>query len=99
MLRESGFPNLDLFAVLVAADDVSKHKPDPAPVFKAVDLLQVRLDRTLFVGDSPHDMAAGRAAGVTTAAALWGPFERAQLAPHSPDHWLSRPHEVTSLMG
>jgi pyrophosphatase PpaX len=89
----------DLFAVLVAADDVTKHKPDPAPVFKALDLLQVRSDRTLFVGDSPHDMAAGRAAGVSTAAALWGPFKRGQLALHSPDHWLSRPNEVTSLIG
>jgi phosphoglycolate phosphatase-like HAD superfamily hydrolase len=36
------------------------------------------------VGDSPHDMAAGRAGGTRTAAALWGPFpEDAALPPPS----------------
>jgi pyrophosphatase PpaX len=89
----------DLFTALVAADDVSKHKPDPVPVFKALDLLQVQPDRTVFVGDSPHDMAAGRSAGVSTAAALWGPFTRAQLEIHTPNHWLSQPSDIADLIG
>jgi pyrophosphatase PpaX len=52
---------------------------------------------TVFVGDSPHDMAAGRAAGVRTAAALWGPFARGDLEPHAPDFWLERPDDLSRL--
>ena len=33
-------------------------------------------DGAFFVGDSPHDIAAGNAAGVSTVAAFWGAFSR-----------------------
>jgi pyrophosphatase PpaX len=49
------------------------------------------------VGDSPHDLAAGRAAGVRTAAALWGPFSRAVLDLERPDVWLETPSEIAQL--
>ncbi|UCG85699.1 MAG: HAD-IA family hydrolase [Gemmatimonadota bacterium] len=87
----------DLFEVVVAADDVTLHKPDPAPVLHALDFLGVEAGRSVFVGDSPHDMEAGRRAGTRTAAALWGPFSREQLADHSPDFWLTRTAEVVDL--
>ena len=44
-----------------------------------------------------HDMESGRAAGVWTAAALWGPFGREELAPAGPDLWLSHPAELIGL--
>jgi len=87
----------DLFSALVAADDVTRHKPDPTPVLEALDLLGVEAGRAVFVGDSPHDMEAGRRAGTRTAAALWGPFPQHQLAKHSPDFWLARPAEIPRL--
>lgn len=76
------------FATVVGMDACRNHKPHPEPVELALERLGVTPERAIFVGDSPHDMAAGRAAGVRTAAALWGPFTRAQLAPSEPDHWL-----------
>ncbi len=87
----------DLFTVLVAADDVARHKPDPTPVLQALDLLGVDPSRAVFVGDSPHDMAAGRSAGTCTAAVLWGPFPQELLAVHGPDSWLSHPSEIPEL--
>jgi pyrophosphatase PpaX len=53
---------------------------------------------TVFVGDSPHDMAAGNGAGVATAAVLWGPFPRSTLEGHDPDFWISDPAELTALV-
>jgi pyrophosphatase PpaX len=88
-----------LFTAIVAADDVENHKPDPTPVRRALELLNADANSTVFIGDSPHDMAAGRAAGVRTAAVLWGPFEREELAPHSPDYWLSEPDDILSIDG
>ena len=42
---------------------------------------------------------SGRAAGVTTAAVLWGPFGREHLAPASPNHWLERPEDLLVVLG
>jgi len=63
----------------------------------ALHLLDADAASAVFVGDSPHDMAAGRAAGVRTAAAMWGPFPRAWLEPHGPDYWLCSPTDLLSL--
>jgi pyrophosphatase PpaX len=87
-----------LFTGLVSIDEVSRYKPHPEPVFKALEILAARPAHTVFVGDSPHDMAAGRDAGVHTAAAMWGPFPREVLEQHSPDYWLESPQEITALL-
>jgi len=87
----------DAFDVVVGADDVARHKPDPAPVLAALAALDADPATAVFIGDSPHDMAAGRAAGVRTAAALWGPFTRDVLEPYRPDFWLAAPEDVARL--
>ncbi len=87
-----------LFDVFVTAEDVEKHKPHPEPVLRALELLKSENEETVFVGDSPHDMASGRAANVKTGAALWGPFSREALEPHQPDYWFSEPSEFAKLL-
>jgi pyrophosphatase PpaX len=84
------------FEVLVGWHDVQQHKPHPEPVRTALAALgePAEHDRVVYVGDSPHDLYSGRAAGVATAAATWGPFTRARLAPAAPDHWLEGLHEI-----
>jgi pyrophosphatase PpaX len=89
----------EYFEVLVCVDDVQHPKPHPEPVERALALLGADRRDAVFVGDSIHDMHAGRAAGVATAAALWGPFGREHLAPTAPDFWLTTPHEVVELVG
>jgi pyrophosphatase PpaX len=89
--RTLGCCGLDeILDVLVTADDVSRGKPDPEPVLKALTVLGLGdvPGEVLFVGDSPHDLVAGRAAGVKTAGALWGPFSRAELEVAAPDYWV-----------
>ena len=89
----------ELLDVLVTADDVRNGKPHPEPVIKA--LIELRLEeereRVVFVGDSPHDLVAGRAAGVRTAAVAWGPFTRADLEITTPDFWIDSWAELVSL--
>jgi pyrophosphatase PpaX len=87
-----------LMDVLVCADEVSNPKPHPEPVEKAVALLGADPATTVYVGDSIHDMVSGRAAGVRTAAALWGPFGRDHLAGAEPDFWLEQPGELLALV-
>ena len=85
------------FDVLVTSDDLEASKPSPEPVLTALARLGAEPGNTLFIGDSPHDIAAGRDAGTTTAACLWGPFAREQLAAERPDHWLASFSDLASL--
>lgn len=87
-----------LMDVLVCADEVTNPKPHPEPVEKAVALLGAEPATTVYVGDSVHDMHSGRAAGVKTAAALWGPFGRSHLEGARPDYWLEQPAELVALV-
>jgi len=76
------------FPVVVGYDETTRHKPDPAPVLFALEKLGATADRAVFVGDSPHDIHAGNAAGVLTIAATWGPFSRETLAAAGPNHFI-----------
>lgn len=84
------------FDAVVTADMTDRHKPDPAPVLKALELLESEPADAAFVGDSPYDIAAGKAAGVFTVAVSWGkihPEERlleagADVLVHSPKELL-----------
>ena len=87
-----------LFELLIGADDVENPKPHPEPVLKALSGLGVEPAEAVFVGDSPYDMASGRAAGVRTAVATWGPFSREALEPHKPDFWLESPAAILKLV-
>lgn len=82
--------------LVVGVEATTKHKPEPEPVLHALEQLGVAAGETVFVGDSPHDVASGNAAGVVTIAALWGAFTREQLAPAGPTLWLS---DIRALPG
>lgn len=88
----------DAMEVIVAADDVTQPKPHPEPVHLAAARLGISAAGALFVGDSLHDMHAGREAGAGTGAVLWGPFDRAHLEPAAPDYWLAAPADLTALV-
>lgn len=85
------------FEIIVGADSVTHPKPHPEPVLKALELLDADAEGTVFIGDSRHDLECGRAAGVKTAAVLWGPFKRSELEDLAPDFWLEKPEQLTQL--
>ena len=69
----------EAFPVLVGCDSCTHHKPHPEPVERALALLGAPAAEALFVGDSPHDVEAGRAAGVHTIGVTWGAFTRGEM--------------------
>ncbi len=89
MLRGTDFTGISPYmAVQIGADSCDRHKPDPFPVRLALSNLGYAESEAIFVGDSPHDVNAGNAAGVVTVAALWGPFSRDQLRAANPAYYL-----------
>lgn len=85
--------------VVVGMDSTERHKPDPEPVLHALAALRAAPGNALFLGDSPHDIAAGNAARVTSVAALWGPFPRTVLEQASPTYLLEHIRELPALIG
>lgn len=87
------------YDALVGSDDVVRAKPDPEPVHLALGRLGLRgqAENVLFVGDSPFDIQAGRAAGTYTAAVLWGPFSRQVLDGEEADFYVDRLMDVLTL--
>lgn len=88
----------DAWDFLVGGDEVERGKPDPEPVRRALDALGLEAPgRVLFVGDSPWDIRAGRAAGTRTAGVTWGPYARTVLEAEGPDFLVGRAGELLEL--
>jgi pyrophosphatase PpaX len=88
----------DFIDVVVGADSTTRHKPHPEPVHVALERLGRAASQAVFVGDSPHDIAAGNSAGVVTVAALWGPFGRDALERAGPDYIIGSITELPALV-
>ena len=90
------FPALaSSFDVVVAHEDTDRHKPEPDPVLLAVEKLGGSPEEAAYVGDSPFDIGAAKAAGVFAIAVGWGgihPDER--LLAQEPDAFVRTPEEL-----
>jgi pyrophosphatase PpaX len=61
-----------LFDVVVGGDEAEKQKPEPDLLLLALHRLGAKADDAAYVGDSPFDMQAARAAGVHGVGVTWG---------------------------
>jgi pyrophosphatase PpaX len=85
------------FDVVVTATDTTEHKPSPVPLQLCLQRLGATAAGSIYVGDSPFDIQAGAAAGMTTAAVAWGVFGRDALLAAGPDFWLDEPRDLLAL--
>lgn len=87
------------FEVVVALDHVTKAKPDPEPVLKALDLLDSHPEEAIMVGDNYHDILAGKNAGTMTAGVAWTAKGRDYLTKFEPDYMLERMADLLPILG
>jgi pyrophosphatase PpaX len=94
------FPSLrDDFETVVAHEDTASHKPDPAPVLLAIERLGGTPAGAAYVGDSPFDIRAAKAAGAFAIGVGWGgihPDER--LLAEEPDAFVRSPGELLDVL-
>ena len=60
------------FDVVVGGDETTEHKPHPAPLLLALERLSEEPANTAYIGDSPFDMQAAKAAGLFAIGVSWG---------------------------
>jgi HAD superfamily hydrolase (TIGR01509 family) len=77
-LRQSGI--LDLFDAIVTGEDVGRRKPDPEGLLMCAAGLDVPPREAAYVGDTPLDVRAARAAGMFSIAVLSGAGDSALLS-------------------
>ena len=61
-----------LFETVVGGDETEQHKPHPAPLLLALERLGASPEDAVYVGDSPFDMQAAKAAGLYAIGVSWG---------------------------
>ena len=94
------FPALrDCFDVVVAYEDTERHKPDPEPVLAALEKLQATPAEAAYVGDSPFDVRAAKAAGVFAVAVGWGGIHSDErLLAEEPDAFVATTAELLDVL-
>lgn len=86
------------FEFVLGADDTAQHKPKPGPLLDAAARMGLPPCACVYVGDSPYDMQAARAAGTVAVAALWGMFAREQLVSAGAEHEAAAIGELPGLI-
>lgn len=76
---------MGMMDTVISKLDTERHKPYPDPIFKACENLGVAPENAIYVGDSPLDIKAAKAAGVLAVGVLWGVSTRERLQTEDPD--------------
>jgi pyrophosphatase PpaX len=88
-----------LFDVVVGSDDTERHKPAPDPILHALELLGAAPEQAAYVGDSPFDIRAAKAAGVHAVAVSWGGIHsRERLEAEQPDVVVDTTEELLAAL-
>jgi pyrophosphatase PpaX len=88
-----------LFETVVGGDETEKHKPDPEPLLLAAQRMGADPKKTAYVGDSPFDVGAAKAAGMFAIAVTWGRIhDRAKLEQAEPDAIVDTAEELLELV-
>ena len=88
-----------LFEIVVGGDETERHKPDPEPLLVAAGRLGVDVTQCAYVGDSPFDVRAARAAGMYAVAVTWGRIhDRDRLEREQPDAVVDTAEELFAVL-
>lgn len=86
------------FTLMLGANDSTKIKPHPAPIFKVLGELGVLQSEFIFVGDSRNDILAARNAGVRSIALTYGYNYGESIENESPDYMMDKFAELLPLL-
>ena len=88
-----------MFETIVGGDETERHKPDPQPLLLAAERLDARPEETAYVGDSPFDIRAAKAAGMGSIAVTWGRIhDRSRLEREEPDAIVDTAEELLAVV-
>lgn len=87
----------DRFDVILGSSSAVQLKPHPEMILRALEVLTVKADRTVMIGDNVNDILAARAAGVRSVAVGYGLGSPTVLKAAEPDFFCERIDDVMPL--
>ena len=88
-----------LFDAIVGGDETERHKPHPEPLLLGAERLGADPAETAYVGDSPFDIRAAKAAGMFAVAVTWGRIhDRERLEAEEPDAIVDTAEELLAVL-
>jgi pyrophosphatase PpaX len=88
-----------LFDVVVGGDETTRHKPQPQPLLLAAERLAADPADCAYVGDSPFDIRAAKAAAMRAVAVTWGGIHpRERLEREEPDAIVDTAEELFDVL-
>jgi pyrophosphatase PpaX len=88
-----------LFEAVVGGDETERHKPDPEPLLLGAERLGASPAEVAYVGDSPFDIRAAKAAGMRSVAVTWGGIhDRSRLEGEAPDAIVDTAEELLGVL-
>ena len=92
-------PIAQYFDAIVGSDETERHKPHPDPILRALELLDAQPHEAAYVGDSPFDVRAAKAASVFAIAVAWGGIHADEvLRREEPDAFVRRAEELLAVL-
>jgi HAD superfamily hydrolase (TIGR01509 family) len=88
----------DRFDAVVLGPDVSQRKPHPEGLVKCLQKLGVSPEEAIYVGDTPVDLQASRAAGMRAVGVLCGAGDSALLSAHEPVRLIAWHAKLPSIL-
>lgn len=88
----------DIIEVIIGSDLYTHPKPDPEPIYQALEELNESLDSVVMVGDSKHDLAAAQNAGIPSVFVSWSEKTLAEMDPYKPVYTVSSMAELSELI-
>jgi phosphoglycolate phosphatase len=86
-------------ACVVSGDTLAERKPHPGPLLHALSVIAAEAKDAIYVGDAQRDIAAGRAAGMRTVAAVYGYIPPGQNpADWGAQHQIACPDDLLELI-
>ena len=83
---------------IIGYHDAKPIKPHPAPMLRALEMMQCSAVETIAFGDRAVDIQASKSAGISSYACLWGTKELSLLLSSPFDQALNSPLEMIKLI-
>ncbi|MFX0547971.1 pyrophosphatase PpaX [Hathewaya histolytica] len=75
--------------VIVTPEDTELHKPNPEPIYKACEILKIKPEEVIMIGDSSYDILCGKNAGAKTALVSYTALNKEELLKLKPDMYIN----------
>lgn len=89
---------IEFMDIIISPDDTIKHKPDAEPALKACELIGIKPNEAIMVGDSPYDLLCGKNAGCFTCGVEYTTLNINELLKVKPTYMVKNPLEILKLI-